>query len=81
MPRISAFFTDDGVPLTSPSNAPTIRIRRQDTGALVVTDSAMTEQGDGTCCSPVGLSPVPHYPVYLVILLKSSFLLWRVCRA
>lgn len=47
MPRISAFFTNNGVPLTSPTNTPTIRIRRQDTQALVVTDAAMTEQGDG----------------------------------
>jgi len=44
---IIASFTDEGVPLTSPSNTPTIRIRRTDTGALVVTDSAMTELGDG----------------------------------
>lgn len=36
-----------GVPLTSPANAPTIRIRRLDTNALVVTDAAMTEVGDG----------------------------------
>lgn len=36
-----------GVPLTTPANAPTIRIRRLDTDALVVTDVAMTEVGDG----------------------------------
>ncbi len=36
-----------GVPLVSPANTPTIRIRRSDTGALVVTDDAMTEVGDG----------------------------------
>jgi hypothetical protein len=36
-----------GVPLVGPANVPTIRIRRSDTGALVVTDAAMTEVGDG----------------------------------
>ncbi len=36
-----------GVPLVSPANTPTIRIRRSDTDALVVTDAAMTEVGDG----------------------------------
>ena len=36
-----------GVPLVAPANTPTIRIRRHDTGALVVTDLAMTELGDG----------------------------------
>lgn len=36
-----------GTPLVSPADAPEIRIRRVDTGALVVTDDAMTELGDG----------------------------------
>lgn len=36
-----------GVPMTSPGDAPEIRIRRLDTNALVVTDGAMTEVGDG----------------------------------
>ncbi len=36
-----------GTPLVAPANAPTIRIRRIDTQALVVTDDAMTEAGDG----------------------------------
>jgi len=36
-----------GVPLTSPANIPTIRIRRLDTDSLVVTDAAMDEVGDG----------------------------------
>lgn len=36
-----------GVPLTAPGDLPTIRIRRLDTQALEVTDSAMTEVGDG----------------------------------
>lgn len=36
-----------GVPLVAPANIPTIRIRRSDTDALVVTDSVMTEVGDG----------------------------------
>lgn len=36
-----------GTPLTSPANVPTIRIRRLDTNALVITDVAMTEVGDG----------------------------------
>lgn len=47
MAEIIAHFTNQGVPLTSPANIPTIRIRRSDTGVLVVTDSAMTELGDG----------------------------------
>lgn len=45
--EITAHFTDKGVPLTAPANAPTIRIRRADTQALVVTDAVMTEIGDG----------------------------------
>ncbi len=44
---IVACVTNKAVPLVSPANLPTIRIRRLDTGALVVTDSAMTEVGDG----------------------------------
>ncbi len=44
---VVAFFTNDAVPLTAPSQAPTVRIRRADTGALVVTDAAMTNIGDG----------------------------------
>ena len=42
---ISAFFTNAGTPATGLS--PTIRIRRLDTDALVVTDAAMVEVGDG----------------------------------
>jgi len=34
-------------PLTAPGDIPTIRIRRLDTDALVVTDSAMDEVGEG----------------------------------
>lgn len=36
-----------GVPLVAPGVTPTIRVRRLDTNALVVTDAAMTEVGDG----------------------------------
>ena len=36
-----------GTPMTSPATAPTIRIRRLDTDALVVTNGDMTEVGDG----------------------------------
>lgn len=36
-----------GTPLTSPANVPTIRVRRLDTDALVVTDVVMVEVGDG----------------------------------
>lgn len=43
--NIVSFFTNDGVPETGLS--PTIRIRNASTGALVVTDEAMTEVGDG----------------------------------
>ncbi|HET6417635.1 MAG TPA: hypothetical protein VFG22_15160, partial [Polyangiales bacterium] len=44
---IVAFVTNNDAPLTSPTDEPTIRIRRLDTGALVVTDQDMTEIGDG----------------------------------
>jgi len=48
MSTIVAFFESAiDTPLTAPANTPTIRIRRTDTQALVVTDLAMTEQGDG----------------------------------
>ncbi len=43
--NIVAFFTSSGVPATGIS--PTIRVRNVSTGALVVTDQAMTETGDG----------------------------------
>lgn len=36
-----------GVPMVAPADVPEIRIRRLDTDALVVTDDAMTEVGDG----------------------------------
>lgn len=36
-----------GVPLVAPGDLPTIRIRRLDTDALVVTDLDMDEVGDG----------------------------------
>lgn len=45
MSTILASFTNQGVPATGLSA--TIRIRRTDTQVLVVTDAAMTEQGDG----------------------------------
>ena len=46
--EITAFWTTSSdAPLTSPSNTPTIRIRRLSDNALVVTDAAMTEVGDG----------------------------------
>lgn len=47
MAVIIASFTNNGIPLTSPTTAPTVRIRRTDTGALVVTNASMTEVGDG----------------------------------
>ena len=46
-PITAAWESAPGTPLVSPANVPTIRIRRNDTGALVVTDAAMTELGDG----------------------------------
>ena len=45
MATFFAAFADIGTPAEGLSA--TIRIRRADTQALVVTDSAMTEQGDG----------------------------------
>ena len=47
VPITSAWEASPGVPLVTPANVPTIRIRRNDTGALVVTDAPMTEVGDG----------------------------------
>lgn len=44
---VATFFSAADTPLTSPANVPTIRIRRNDTGALVVTNDPMTEVGDG----------------------------------
>jgi len=41
------FESAPGVPLVAPGVLPTIRIRRLDTNALVVTDAAMVEVGDG----------------------------------
>ncbi len=45
MAEILAFVTNLGVPLTGGSV--TARVRRTDTAALVVTDAALTELGDG----------------------------------
>lgn len=42
---ITAFFTESGIPRTGLS--PTIRIRTLSDNALVITDAAMTEVGDG----------------------------------
>lgn len=42
---IITFFTNNGIPAIGLT--PTIRIRRVSTGALLVTDAAMTEVGDG----------------------------------
>ncbi len=48
MTTIRAHFSSaPDVPLVVPATVPTIRIRRTDTQALVVTDAAMTEQGEG----------------------------------
>ena len=43
----AAWESAAGVPLVAPGDVPTIRIRRLDTQALVVTDIAMTEVGEG----------------------------------
>ncbi len=45
--EVTAFFTNNGVPLTSPGDAPEVNVRRTDTGALVATAEAMTELGNG----------------------------------
>ena len=42
---ITAFYTNDGAPATGLS--PTVRIRRVSDNALVITDAAMSEVGDG----------------------------------
>jgi len=62
--EVLARFTNVGVPLTSPSNAPTIRIRQSDDGTLAVTDDAMTEIGDGWYrYNASGLDPQLDYVV------------------
>jgi hypothetical protein len=45
---VASWVDDDGAPLTTPATTPTLRIRRADTGALVVTDAAMVEIGGGS---------------------------------
>lgn len=47
VPVSASWESAAGVPLVAPVTVPTIRIRRNDTQALVVTDVAMTEIGDG----------------------------------
>lgn len=47
MPQITAFFTNNNVPLTSPGTVPTISIWRLDTQAAVEVDEDMTEVDDG----------------------------------
>jgi len=48
MPKITAYFESAvDTPMTAPTTAPRIRIRREDTQVLVVTDASMTEIGDG----------------------------------
>ncbi len=44
---VAFFMASVDTPLTSPGTVPTIRIRRTDTQALVITDANMTETGDG----------------------------------
>lgn len=56
MSEIHACFTAAGVPLVAPTDVPTIRITRMDTQTLVITDSAMTEQGQG--CFSFTFAPV-----------------------
>lgn len=47
IPISARWETAPGVSLVSPAVAPTVRIRRVDTNALVVTDAAMLEVGEG----------------------------------
>jgi len=61
MAFIVAFFTTDGAPATGLS--PTVRIRRTDTGALVETDTAMTELGDGGYARSFVPSPSLEYAI------------------
>lgn len=64
MPRIfAAWTTSSGTPLVSPVTVPTIRIRRADTGALVVTDAAMVELGDGAYAYDFVEDPTLDYSV------------------
>lgn len=45
--RITAYFSNENVPLTSPGATPKIQIRRLDTQATVLTWTVMTEVGEG----------------------------------
>lgn len=44
---VASFISGLDAPLDAPATPPTIRVRRIDTGALVVNDAAMTNTGDG----------------------------------
>ncbi|MCP4897293.1 MAG: hypothetical protein GY906_10015, partial [bacterium] len=61
MTTIVAGFTTQGEPALGLS--PTIRIRRTDTQALVVTDAAMTEQGDGMYSYDFAQDPTLKYAI------------------
>lgn len=63
MTLIVAHFTASGVPLVGPAVLPTIRIRRADTGALVVTDDPMTELGDGAFSFTYATDPTLDYSI------------------
>lgn len=63
MASLIAAWIPSGTPLVSPSALPTIRIRRIDTGALVVSDAEMTEVGDGIYAYLFAPDPALEYAV------------------
>ena len=64
MSTIVAFFESAiDTPLAAPANTPTIRIRRTDTQALVVTDLVMTEQGEGNFSFEFEPDPLLEYSI------------------
>ena len=60
---VASWLTPGNAPLVSPANTPTIRIRRLDTDALVVTDDAMSEVGDGSYQYTFATDPTLEYSI------------------
>jgi hypothetical protein len=58
---VASFMADLDVPLVAPAALPTIRVRRIDTQALVVTDVAMVEVGEGEYSFDLTTDPVLEY--------------------
>jgi hypothetical protein len=60
---VAHFESSIDTPMVGPAEVPTIRIRRTDTGALVVTNDDMTEIGDGNYAYEFRGTPGLEYTV------------------